>query len=352
MSTFTKLSLNREVCDWTEHLKDLTPVEKHGGTWLKREDLFAPLGDGGINGSKLRGCILMLKNRFEAGATRIYTGASVLSPQHSMTAAVSYHLGMDTVHIIGATKAETAIRHVQIQMAGWFGAKFHIVPVGYNSVLQGTVEKFHAADSESSVMPYGISPQGDKEILEFHHLGGLQVANLPDVETLLIPAGSCNSLASILYGLQINNRPSSLKRIITVGIGPDRLKWVWERLKALGVNDGYRYHGPAPSALAKAPQSRNYLEIVHLDAQGEGFCSYQDRMPESIGEVELHPTYEGKVRRYMMQKYPDVMDDRCCLWIVGGQATAAAMLPAIGDELGNQPHKLPIQEMVNDLPVF
>ena len=37
-----------------DHLLDLTPVENIGGMWWKREDKFAPLGYGGINGSKLR----------------------------------------------------------------------------------------------------------------------------------------------------------------------------------------------------------------------------------------------------------------------------------------------------------
>lgn len=344
---FSTHTLDRERCDWSEHLEDLSPVQMHGGTWLKREDLFAPLGEGGINGSKLRGCIMMLRNRYEQGAEVIYTGASIKSPQHSMTAAVCHHFGMDSIHVIGATKADTAIKAIQVQMGAWFGARYQIIGAGFNPNLQHEVRRLvDATPVPCATMPYGISPEGPEEILEFHRLGGLQVQNLPDVHTLIIPAGSCNSLASILYGLQKNNRPTSLRRIVTVAIGPDKTKWVWERLKQLEVSDGYRYHqyatGTVGAQLAKEPQQRNYLEIVHLDLHGEGFAGYQDEMKESIGEVKLHPTYEGKVRRYLNKNYPFLQDDRTCMWIVGGPSSIQAMWDSCSGELGTPPSRLPI----------
>ena len=36
---------------WAEKLYDITSVESIGGMWWKRDDLFAPLGTGNINGS-------------------------------------------------------------------------------------------------------------------------------------------------------------------------------------------------------------------------------------------------------------------------------------------------------------
>lgn len=347
MSVFPAHTLDRERCDWSEYLEAHSPVEMHAGTWLKREDLFAPLGVGGINGSKLRACILMLKNRYERGADMIYTGASIKSPQHSMTAAVCRHFGMESVHVIGATKADTAIKAVQVQMGAWFGARYKIIGAGFNPNLQHEVRRLlEAHQGKAEVMPYGISPEGPDEILQFHQLGGLQVQNLPDVHTLIIPSGSCNSLASILYGLQKNDRPSSLRRIVTVAIGPDKTKWVWERLKQLDVADGYRYHqyatGTVGIQLAREPQQRNYLEIVHLDLHGQGFASYQDEMRESIGDVRLHPTYEGKVRRYLNQNYPGLQDDRSCMWIVGGPSSVQGMWDACSGELGTPPSSLPV----------
>lgn len=328
MSIFPTLSLDPAVSYWPDRVRALTPVERHGGTWVKREDAFAPLGDHGINGSKLRGLILMMMNRREG--PYVVTGASVKSPQHSMTAAVGRHLGLDTIHIVGGTKPATAWLRPQVRMAARFGAEFNIIPVGYNTALQSRVSTLALA-LKSPTLPYGISP-GPDEVLDFHHLGGLQTANLPDVSTLVVPAGSCNTLASVLYGLQINPRPSKLKRIITVGIGPDRLRWTWDRLTALGVQDGYRYN--LPSCLKRDPRPRNYLELVHLDPHGEHFSTYEMEMREKIGELALHPTYEGKVKRYLDTYYPHILNEDACLWVVGGPATRASMEPYVEPFLG------------------
>jgi hypothetical protein len=48
---------------WAEKLYDITSVESIGGMWWKRDDLFAPLGTGNINGSKLRQLIWVLGSR-------------------------------------------------------------------------------------------------------------------------------------------------------------------------------------------------------------------------------------------------------------------------------------------------
>lgn len=327
MTIFVNQSLDRHRVDWTEKLELLTPVELHGGVHVKREDLFAPLGDGGINGSKLRGCIYMLERR-SRDAEVIVTGASVKSPQHSMTAAVCRHLGMRSIHVIGATKPKSAMERPQVRMAARFGAQFDIINVAYNPNLQRRVAdlqyNLEFEGTPVANMPYGISPEPGQETYEFHRLGGLQTANLPDVSTLIVPAGSCNTLASILMGLQ-DKRPAKLKRIVTVGIGPDRTRWLWDRLETLGVRDGYRYHGPASSVLKRDPVQRNYLELVHLDPHGEGFSDYQGEMKENLGDLVLHPTYEGKVARYIKKFYPHLLCEDSCFWVVGGPASEAAM---------------------------
>ena len=55
-TTFETCSLDRKLIHWEDHIHDLSPVEQHGGLFFKREDFFAPLGYGNINGSKLRVC--------------------------------------------------------------------------------------------------------------------------------------------------------------------------------------------------------------------------------------------------------------------------------------------------------
>lgn len=326
MTIFVNQSLDRSRVDWTDKLELLTPVSMHGGVWVKREDEFAPLGSGGINGSKLRGLIRMMERR-SRDAKVIVTGASVKSPQHSMTAAVARHLGMETVHVIGATNPTSAMQRPQVKMATRFGAKFDIIRVAYNPQLQKRVGEIEAALYEQGAsvgnLPYGITPE-PHEVYDFHALGGLQTRNLPDVSTLIVPAGSCNSIASVLHGLA-HERPPGLRRVVTVAIGPDRTRWLWERLQTLGVRDNYRYHGPAEAVLKRDPIERNYLELVHLDPHGEGFSDYQGEMKESLGDLVLHPTYEGKVLRYLKQRYPHLLCEDSCFWVVGGPASEEVM---------------------------
>lgn len=316
-SIFPQEAQGLRTTPWAEWLEELTPVEQRGGIWLKREDAFAPLGFGGINGSKLRGLVMMMKHR-RKDSVAVVTGASVRSPQHGMTAAVAAHLEMESLHVVGATKPRTAVQHVQPQIAARFGARFTITGGAYNSVLQPRVSEL-ARVLGGATITYGITPE-PFEMLRFHQMGGLQTANLPDVHTLLVPMGSCNSVASILLGLQ-QARPPRLRRIVLVGIGPDRNRWLWDRLARLEVQDGYRYN--VADCLRREPKERNYLELVYLDAYA--VFPYDQLVKEKVGDVVLHPTYEAKVVRYLKERHPHLLCEDSCLWIVGGPQSEAAM---------------------------
>lgn len=319
-SIFPAEAQGLDATPWTEWLEELTPVQKIDGLWVKREDLFAPLGFGGINGSKLRGLIMMMAQRADDSQT-VVTGASVRSPQHGMTAAVAAHLGMKSIHVVGATKPHTAAKHVQPQMAARFGAEFHFTGGAYNSVLQPTTASI-AQGLGAAIVPYGITPE-PYEHDRFHTLGGWQTANLPDVHTLIVPTGSCNSLLSVLKGLSgPHARPSRLRRVVCVGIGPRKLQMTWERMGLLGIQEGYRYN--AETCLKREPIQRNYLELVYVDAFQE--YSYDQLVKQQIGDLVLHPTYEAKVVKYLRQHYPWLLQgDDSCLWLVGGPQSEAAM---------------------------
>src|SRR5215813_14561225 len=137
---FKKISIDRADIHWEDHLYDLTPVERHGMLYFKREDKFCPLGYGGINGSKLRQ-LIWLVSRYAAkpGAVGLISGASVKSPQLSMGTAVACHYDLQSIHVIGATKRDTACKHENVAIAAWLGARFHISPVAYNPFIQKRV---------------------------------------------------------------------------------------------------------------------------------------------------------------------------------------------------------------------
>lgn len=320
-----------------KNLLSLTPVENHAGMWFKREDKFAPLGYGGINGSKCRQIIWLINRGTEHGAMVLYSGASVKSPQLSMSAIVGAHYGMATRLVLGATKPETAARHPNVQAAARFGAHFTIIPVAYNPALQRKVRDLHQSSPGSMMIEYGITLDHRKnlpeDIVAFHELGANQVRNLPDVEELIIPAGSCNTLVSVLYG--IAKYRTSVQRIFTLGIGPDKLLWVHDRLRIIEQTEGidiipiFNRIWPQYQSLAAAYSSRfrNQIEWKHFNLQDAGFASYQDEMKETQGDIAFHGTYEGKMVRWLRQQDLWRSDNSQCFWIVGSAPDLRVLEP-------------------------
>jgi hypothetical protein len=65
------------------------------------------------------------------------------------------------------------------------------------------------------------------------------------------------------------------------------------------------------------------VTIERIDLHGSGYARYGDRMPATLGGIAMHPTYEGKVVRYLNQHAGELpwwreRDGSTCLWIVGG----------------------------------
>lgn len=297
----------------TWSLTALTPWELRKGVWWKREDHFAPLGLGGPNGSKMRQ-LTHLFQRHRGNATCVLTAASVLSPQHSMTAVAAHHFGMPSVHIIGGTTLVKAQKNPNVRIALGFGAEFECVKVGYNPELQRRL-KTRLRPGQDFVVPYGITTAEDcsvDDLKAFHQVGGLQVQNLPEsVETLIVPAGSCNSLTSVLYGLaKLGHK--NLKQVVSIGIGPDKVRWTQERLEHLGL---------------KPPLPFKWNRKLSLHTSG--YAGYSDRMPESYAGIGFHPTYEGKIIRYLKEQgtLGDGVDHggKLGFWIVAGEADEAVV---------------------------
>ena len=284
----------------------LTPVQLRDGLWYKREDLFRL--PNGVNGSKLRACFYLVGQARAAGAMEVVSAASVQSPQSPMGATVAARLGLSSVTIVGGTTPEKAVKHKTIALAVAAGSEVVSIPVGYNPALQSAARKFVKANPGTWKLPYGITtPPGSslEEIRSFVEVGAAQVWNLPDeIETLVLPFGSGNTAAGVLYGLMNYQRPSALKLVVLMTIGPDKFDWLDERLTDLGwplLGD----HGV------------NILRL-HLHPT---FATYGDRMPETLDDIVLHPTYEGKVVRYLNHSRPGwwtARDGKTLLWIVGG----------------------------------
>lgn len=307
---FPTQSISRARIKWETKLDELTPWEHHLGIWFKREDYFCPLGYGGPNGSKLRQLIWYI-NRYRKGKDHILTGASVQSPQLSMSAIVGAHFGLYS-RLVVYSKPSTVTRHDNPRIAQGFGATFEYATGPYNPIIQRHVEQLRTP--KSLVVEYGITMPHDRysreEIRGFHSIGARQTANIPaQVDRLIVPAGSCNTLCSILLGLHTHR--TKLRELFTIGIGPDKQEWIRDRLAYMGVNaSDFRFHWR------------------HHSLHDTGYSSYSDKFTgEKFHRIEFHPTYEAKVWRWLRQHEPIKPDYRTGFWIIGSAPQYATIKP-------------------------
>lgn len=282
-----------------------TPVELRGGRWWKREDLFR-IEPSGVNGSKLRACQHLIGQAAERGdVMSVVSASSVLSPQAAMAGVVARQFDLECEIIVGATKPAKLKDHRSLQIAMDEGATVRIIPVAYNTALQKA-----SADAALQPgvwrLPYGITTPADaslQDVEAFLAVGGAQTANLPDdIETLVLPFGSANTACGVLYGLH-DHRPAALKRIVLMEIGPSRRKWAGDRLESVG-------RSLAPAGVE--------VEFITLH---EVWASYGDKMPETLDDIVFHPTYEGKMIRWLNLVQPGWWtrrDGTTGFWIVGG----------------------------------
>lgn len=274
----------------------MTPVELRNGIWYKREDLYTL---GAVNGSKLRAARHVLERK-SLTHHKVVVGASVKAPTPAIIATLAADIGMECEVIVGGTTPEKAVRHAPIRIAADAGATISAIKVGYGPALKAAAKKV-AWESDGVFAMYGTTT--DEDVEAFLAVGGAETANLPDeVETLVIPFGSANTACGVLYGLH-DHRPASLRRIVLMEIGPDRRDWAADRLADVG---------------------RGWLGLdaeVEFITLHEVWASYGDKMPETLDDIVFHPTYEGKMIRWLNLVEPDWWarrDGTTCFWIVGG----------------------------------
>lgn len=352
-SIFPSKALSRSEVRWEDYLNVLTPVEERNGLLYKREDHFAPLGYGGINGMKLRQLIWLVHGYVRAGGDAgVLTGASILSPQLSMATLVARHYGLPTRLVLGGTKPETCLRAENVAIAHAAGAHLSFIPVGYNPSIQKEVARLYTTELEDWYrLCYGITtPDGadDQEVAAFHRVGAWQVSNLPPgVRTIVMTAGSCNSCVSVLAGIAAHPEAcGTLERVVLVGIGPTRLKWIDDRLAAierahpdLVIRDRFRRRYHDHFELQVEHQSGGPILLEHFDLHARGIYRYGDRAPWAQDGIDFHPTYEGKMMAYFYANADEPMrengsrtgflrDGSVLIWIVGSAPSRKAMSEA------------------------
>lgn len=253
-----------------DNTPDLTPIERHGDVWLKRDDLWAIAG---VAGGKVRTCWALAQAVKDRPGAGLVTAGSRASPQVNIVAHIAARLGV-------GCRAHTPTGKLSPEVAAAQRAGAEIIQhkAGYNNVIVARARDDAAALGWVEI-PFGM------ECEEAVRQTSAQIAPLPDgVKRLVVPVGSGMSLAGILTGLA---RASIDVPVLGVVVGADPIK----RLD--------RYAPPHWRDLAKlVPAGVDYHEAVAVD----------------VGGVLLDPHYEAKCVLFLE---PGDM-----LWLVGIRATA------------------------------
>ena len=331
-SIFQSRSLTARQGDWADDLRTLTPIQQVGDLTFKRDDAFAPLGYGGINGSKLRQLVYMARDHLDRGGyAGLVTGASGKSPQIPMAAAVANHYDMDSIIVMGGSSPKASAKAENVQIATRFGATFdYRCNSGFNASLQKRCrDLIDEVCGDWFYLEYGITRDhaihDPQAVFDFHEVGAEQVRNIPDhITDLVVPAGSCNSATSILRGLVKYPKPN-LKDIWLVEIGPPKRCLIDNRMRIFSELTGEPHNLFIPSwtedtlqYLAKPDSSAHYN--LHLeDLYGQGLITYSDWVPWDWYGIDFHPTYEGKIMRHLCNHRKDLVKPTTCMWIVGSK---------------------------------
>lgn len=332
-STFNVQSLDRTKIKWEEHIHDLSPVEKYGDLYFKREDFFAPLGYGNINGSKLRVCIWLIHDAISKGAKGVIHGAVSGSPQHPMVATICKHYGIPCIDVVGV---EDIKGHRNLEIAAEMGAEFVYSKVGYAKTLEAKAYELREREYPNYfVLETNITcnerRNSPDRIRAFHSVGAYQCTNIPSfIDTIILPAGSCNSAVGALLGIA-TNPPSALRNIILCGIGNYGSKdpgYIQRRLQLIGAPDIFDWSSILEESKDGLPfeDGEGKIQILHVDCytnpdNNKPYCEYGDLMPYNYHGIEVHPRYEGKIWNWIKDfgKLDNYINDRSMFWIVGSE---------------------------------
>lgn len=309
--------------DW----RGLSPITAGENWCYKREDLFLPFGDRGINGSKLRQVYHLCELATKMGKKGIVSGAVKDSPQHPMVTKIAAEYGLSSLCVTGTKKIE---EYPMLKLASDFGATFVASKVGYAATLNAIARRI-AKEENLFHLETNITVTGDASYLHsFHEVGGYQVANVPHkVQTIFIPAGSCNSATSVMVGLAQDFMPL-VKEIVLFGIGAEgsrKPEYIPDRLKTISKSSGICYEDIFDFDLMRHPSiarlsTDQRVKVVRYDLNGTGFCKYEDCMPFTKDGIVFHPRYEGKILRYIEQnekEFASYENDSTCFWVVGSE---------------------------------
>lgn len=180
----------------------ITPIERHGGYLVKRDDLYRVAGR---SGGKVRTCWHLATM---GGTLGLVTAGSRHSPQVNIVAGVAAALGVPcAVHVPAGPLGP------EVEQARDAGAEVHQHSPGHNSVIVARARTM-AAERGWTLIPFGM------ECAAAVALTAVQAAAVPsgDVGRVVVPVGSGMTLAGVLSGLAAG------VSVLGVRVGADPVK--------------------------------------------------------------------------------------------------------------------------------
>ena len=276
----------------------LTPVERVGDYWFKRDDYFMPFDDIPVNGGKVRQCICLLNDArehiVENCGSLVATATGMKSPQGIIVSRVARQLGMESVVFVGNTSLDmiTANPKKYALMSNTLnvGGKINTgCKIAFDNVLQSFIDRWSADNKLNPFrIRFGINMAEYRDAI----IGSVarQVRNLPDdLDYLVVPCGSCIMLSGILTGLEEYGK--RVGRVVGIQIaGYDRRKFV-ETAIGRGMKYDFRI-------------STDYR--------------YATPLKKTYNGIGLDWHYEGKAFDYMERHMADeIRGKNVCFWVVG-----------------------------------
>ncbi len=255
----------------------ITPVEKVGAIWLKRNDLYTFAG---CNGGKTASALKIIQDAKDKGYTGVVTSGSRISPQCEIVSSICEELGMDCIVVLNVgkdtktTEKLKAHKHTTI---------YHPYNKGiYQNVLNAVARRL-AAEKNYCLVPYGMQCVKNVKLI------AEQVQNIPpEVKRIVIPVGSGMSFCGVLQGLVDYNRYDI--ELIGVQTGGNPFK----------IIDTFK-----PKFVALPKHS-----VVTYMPDAKPAARYDTHLKDVyVGGVKLDEVYEAKCK--------DFIQDGDLMWIVG-----------------------------------
>lgn len=229
----------------------VTPIEKVGDVYVKRDDLFVFAG---VNGVKARTTLRLL----DGNTKGVVTAGVRQTSQGIVVANVAQAKQIPCIVVVPTGKLTEEMVYMQLA-----GAEVRQVAPGYKSVVNARAREL-AQELGYVFVPHSM------ETTESIASMALQLTNLPaEVERIVVPCGSGMTMAGILHAVVNGNHNV---KVIGVGVGGK----VEPRLDKFG---------PA--------NWREFAEVVYSPLK------YEVHAPNVLGHITVDPVYEAKALPYL-----------------------------------------------------